>query len=61
MSRYFYSFDGRRFKAAEGCDYQLCWANYRGDRVGLFTYNNFADAGYATFDVIENRNHFEST
>ena len=56
MSRYFYSFDGRRFKAADGCDYQLCWANYRGDRVGLFTYNNFADAGYATFDVIENRN-----
>ena len=56
LSHYSYSFDGIHFRPADGCDYQLRWANYRGDRVGLFTYNNFADAGYVTFDLIENRN-----
>jgi hypothetical protein len=25
--------------------YQLGWGDYRGDRIGIFTYNNDADAG----------------
>ncbi|MBO4452193.1 MAG: family 43 glycosylhydrolase [Bacteroidaceae bacterium] len=55
LSRYSFSFDGIHFRFADGCDYQLRWANYRGDRVGLFTYNNFLESGIATFDVLENR------
>ena len=55
LSHYSYSHDGIRFQPADGCDYQLQWANYRGDRVGLFTYNNLTEAGSVTFEVIDNR------
>jgi beta-xylosidase len=30
--------------------YQLGWGDYRGDRIGIFTYNNDADAGYVDCD-----------
>jgi len=56
LSHYSFSYDGIRFRKADGCDYQLRWANYRGDRVGLFSYNNLSESGVATFDVLENRN-----
>lgn len=29
--------------------YYLQWGNYRGDRMGLYTYNNIGEAGEATF------------
>jgi len=43
------SLDGQLFEPV-GEPYQMKWAAYRGDRVGLFSYNNFADAGYVDFD-----------
>ena len=52
MSHYFYSYDGIRFLPTEGTDYQLRWGYYRGDRLGMFTYNN-REAGTALFEVIE--------
>ena len=33
-----------------GETYQLGWGDYRGDRIGIFTYNNDADAGYVDCD-----------
>lgn len=49
VSRFFYSLDGVAFEAfGEPC--QMVWGAYRGDRIGLFSYNNAMDAGYVDFD-----------
>lgn len=45
---YAYSIDGTNWVDC-GALYQLKWGYYRGDRLGLFTYNNLAEAGQATF------------
>ena len=44
-----WSLDGRHFRT---CDetYRLTWGNYRGDRIGLYTFNNVQEAGVADFD-----------
>jgi hypothetical protein len=33
-----------------GESYPMQWADYRGDRTGIFTFNNDADAGYIDFE-----------
>lgn len=38
VSRFSYSLDGSSFTPVGGT-YQLTWGGYRGDRVGLYTYN----------------------
>ena len=45
LSRYAYSTNGITFTEF-GEPYQLAWGDYRGDRIGIFTYNNKAKAGY---------------
>ena len=47
-SNYSYSTNGTTFMVF-GEAYQLGWGDYRGDRIGIFTYNN-ADAGYVDCD-----------
>jgi beta-xylosidase len=49
VSQFFYSEDGVTF-APFGKSYPLAWASYRGDRIGLFTFNNAADAGHIDVD-----------
>lgn len=44
-----FSFDGREFTPF-GNRYKLEWANYRGDRLGIFSYNNDTDAGFIDVD-----------
>jgi beta-xylosidase len=44
-----YSFDGSTF-VPFGKRYKFEWAHYRGDRVGIFTYNDRADAGAVDVD-----------
>ena len=44
-SQYFFSLDGRAF-AEFGSPYPLAWGNYRGDRIGLYSFNSKADEGY---------------
>ena len=44
-----YSIDGRKFTEIPQ-HYQMSWGNYRGDRVGLYTYNDSADQGSTTFN-----------
>lgn len=46
--RYAWSQDGKTWTDC-GVRYQLQWGHYRGDRLGLYTYNNLAEAGEATF------------
>ena len=44
-----FSLDGTNFTAFGG-RYKFEWANYRGDRLGIFSYNNDADAGQVDCD-----------
>lgn len=46
--RYAYSMDGKAWTDC-GVLYQLQWGHYRGDRLGLFTYNDKGEQGEATF------------
>jgi hypothetical protein len=48
IGRFSYSSDGKTFSPL-GEPYAFGWADYRGERIGLFTYNNTGDAGYADF------------
>ena len=51
-SQFFYSTDGHTFQPF-GDPYQLTWGAYRGDRVGIFTVNSKATAGYLDIDSFE--------
>jgi len=51
QSQYSYSLDGQIY-IDFGEPYQLTWGHYRGDRIGLFSYNNKAEAGYVDFDYL---------
>jgi len=48
-SQYSYSTDGTSFTNF-GDPYQLSWGNYRGDRIGIFSFNNKTDDGYVDID-----------
>lgn len=48
-SQYSFSLDSRSF-AEFGEPYQLSWGNYRGDRIGLYSYNEREEAGYVDID-----------
>jgi beta-xylosidase len=48
-SLYSFSLDGRTYTQI-GQRYQLSWGNYRGDRIGIYSYNNKADQGYVDVD-----------
>jgi beta-xylosidase len=53
-SCYSYSTNGTLFTPF-GEAYQLGWGDYRGDRIGIFTYNNDAEAGYVDCDFFTYR------
>jgi beta-xylosidase len=48
-SQYSYSTDGMRF-ISFGDIYQMAWGSYRGDRIGIYNYNNNSDSGYIDVD-----------
>jgi beta-xylosidase len=48
-SEYSYSINGKRFMLF-GNPYQLMWGSYRGDRLGIYSYNNKVEAGYIDVD-----------
>lgn len=45
QSQYSYSTDGHTFTPF-GPSYPLAWGDYRGDRIGVFTFNDQGDKGY---------------
>lgn len=51
-AKWAYSFDGRNFTAF-GETYRLEWANYRGSRLGIFTYNDSGEAGFVDVDSFQ--------
>ena len=48
-SQYSYSLDGSVFTSI-GDPYQLTWGNYRGDRIGIYNFNNQSDTGHLDVD-----------
>ena len=50
-SQYAYSTDGRTF-VNFGDPYELTWGNYRGDRIGIYSFNDRPDAGYVDVDYL---------
>lgn len=55
-SHYQYSFDGIYFIDFGG-SYQLSWGGYRGDRIGIFNYNNEGENGYVDVDFFKYKYH----
>jgi hypothetical protein len=49
VSRFSFSTDGHTFTPF-GEPYPLAWGAYRGDRIGLFTFNNTVEAGHVDVD-----------
>ena len=49
INRFEYSVDGVHFTSFGGT-YQLGWGNYRGDRIGLYSYNCESEQGYIDVD-----------
>ncbi|KRE92069.1 hypothetical protein ASG89_33995 [Paenibacillus sp. Soil766] len=50
INRFEYSVDGDHFTSF-GDTYQMGWGNYRGDRIGLYSYNCESEQGY--IDVVQ--------
>jgi beta-xylosidase len=48
-SQYSYSEDGKNFTPF-GEPYAMAWGSYRGDRIGIFCFNDKGDAGYVDVD-----------
>ena len=50
LSHFSYSLDGDQFMPLG--DYPLSWGYYRGDRIGIYNYNNKSDNGYIDVDYL---------
>lgn len=53
LSHFAYSTDGVHFEQLG--DYRLSWGHYRGDRIGIYTFNDLSDEGYVDVDYL----HYE--
>ena len=47
-----YSYDGIHFQKTDQI-YPICWGSYRGDRIGIYTFNNTADEGFVDVDYFD--------
>ena len=54
MARFAYSLDGKDFQPW-GEPYQMTWGNYRGDRLGVYCFNDKAEAGWVDVDFFHYR------
>ncbi len=53
-SQYSYSLDGDNFTNF-GEPYHLVWGNYRGDRLGIYCFNDLSDTGHVDIDYLHYR------
>ena len=49
-SRFYYSLDGENF--IEFGQYQLSWGYYRGDRIGIYCFNDLSEDGFVDVDYL---------
>jgi len=47
-SQFAFSLNGQDYSVF-GAPYTLAWGNYRGDRIGLYTFNDLGENGWADF------------
>jgi beta-xylosidase len=52
ISQFSYGVDSSNFTTF-GKNYQLTWGSYRGDRVGVYTFNVMAEAGYLDVGAVQ--------
>lgn len=52
LSTFSYSLDGKHF-IYFGEPYQLAWGHYRGDRIGIYCFNDKGEDGYVDVDYLE--------
>ena len=52
INKFSYSIDGKNFYDF-GNPFQFTWGDYRGTRVGLFSFNNMEEKGYVDIDFVE--------
>ena len=57
MSQFYYSTDGINYNPF-GSKYKLSWGNYRGDRIGVYNFNDKSDCGFVDVDYFENNYRF---
>ncbi len=50
-SQFYYSLNGDTFQAF-GEPYQMIWGNYRGDRIGIYTFNDQKEEGWIDIDYL---------
>ena len=50
MSTFYYSLDGDHFM--EFGQYQLSWGHYRGDRIGIYCFNDLSESGFIDVDYL---------
>ncbi|MBO4820323.1 MAG: beta-xylosidase, partial [Prevotella sp.] len=50
MSTFYYSLDGDHF--VELGQYQLSWGYYRGDRIGIYCFNELSESGFIDVDYL---------
>ena len=48
---FYWSTDGKKYTDCH-TSFQLKWGSYRGDRIGIFTYNNLQEKGYVDIDEV---------
>ena len=53
-SRYAYSLDGDNFLPF-GTPYQMAWGNYKGDRIGMYCFNDNSESGFVDVDYFHYR------
>lgn len=53
-SQYYYSLNGDTFQPF-GEPYQMVWGNYRGDRIGIYIFNDQKEEGWIDVDYLHYR------
>ncbi|MDE6522128.1 MAG: beta-xylosidase, partial [Muribaculaceae bacterium] len=51
IATFSYSLDGHEF-ISFGSPYQMRWGHYRGDRIGIYCFNDNSDSGYVDVDYL---------
>lgn len=51
LAKFYYSTDGNNFSQF-GRTYPMAWGHYRGDRIGIYNFNDYSDTGLIDIDYL---------
>lgn len=52
LADFSFSCDGVHYRRIDQ-EYEICWGSYRGDRTGIYTFNNLEDKGFIDVDYFD--------